>query len=157
MPKFETNEKILDAQDLINCHYPSVNAGFNTFIQGYTYSDLMDRYDFSEASQGFNKAEEMANAGAISFRKLFNCKCGGGTHLYGGFIKCFKCDGDSSKVEWFNIRVEKDGNEFCCHGMSFENLQESENYAFGSTFQKAINNYEDQMRSINGYSKLDRK
>jgi hypothetical protein len=43
---------------------------------------------------------------------------------------------------WWKIQVEKDGNEFCCHGLDFINLQESSNYAFGKTFEEAISNYE---------------
>ena len=55
------------------------------------------------------------------------------------------------------LKVEKDGNEFCCHGLDFEDLQSSNNYAFGKTFSETINNYEDVMRQLakekNNYEK----
>lgn len=53
-----------------------------------------------------------------------------------------KFDGKDVDKEWWKIQVEKDGNEFCCHGLDFVNLQESSNYAFGKTFEEAISNYE---------------
>jgi hypothetical protein len=49
------------------------------------------------------------------------------------------CNGCGSKdvdKEWWKIKVEKDGNQFCCHGLDFVNLQESDNYAFGKTYQR---------------------
>lgn len=40
------------------------------------------------------------------------------------------------------IKVMKDGCSFCCVGEGFENLQDSDNYAFGDTFEDAISNYQ---------------
>ena len=39
------------------------------------------------------------------------------------------------------VKVMPDGNAFCCVGEGFINLMESENYAFGNTFEEAITNY----------------
>lgn len=39
------------------------------------------------------------------------------------------------------VKVMKDGDSFCCVGERFINLQESNNYAFGDTFEDAIRNY----------------
>ena len=44
------------------------------------------------------------------------------------------------------IKVLKDGNSFCCIGEHFKNLQESDNYAFGETFEDAIENYINQIK-----------
>ena len=47
---------------------------------------------------------------------------------------CNSCGNKDVDKEWWKIKVEKDGNEYCCHGLDFVNLQESNNYAFGKTF-----------------------
>ena len=39
------------------------------------------------------------------------------------------------------VKVIKDGNSFCCVGEGFVNLQESDNYSFGETFEESIKNY----------------
>ena len=40
-----------------------------------------------------------------------------------------------------NSKVFQDGNEWCCIGIDFEDLQASDNYAFGETREAAIENY----------------
>lgn len=39
------------------------------------------------------------------------------------------------------MKVLKDGDSYCCIGPHFTNLQESDEYAFGTTFEGAIENY----------------
>lgn len=51
---------------------------------------------------------------------------------------------DIAKVDsiYFKVTVKKDGDSFCCYGEGFINLQESNNYAFGDTFEDSIFNYQ---------------
>ena len=44
------------------------------------------------------------------------------------------------------LKVEKDGNKFCCHGLGFINLQKLDNYAFGETYEESIENYMQQRK-----------
>jgi hypothetical protein len=138
-------EKLKYAQELIKGS-SSVMAGFNTFITGeqepkaHEYGDKSEWYS---RLQGFQYAEEMAKENGIAFTKPF--KCGKSSSCfpfqYGGFFVCNSCGAKEVNKEWWKIKVEKDGNAFCCHGLDFINLQQSYNYAFGDTFQEAINNY----------------
>jgi hypothetical protein len=138
-------EKLKYAKDLIKGS-ASVMAGFNTFIsggqepRGHEYGDKSEWYAIL---QGFQYAEKMAKEDGIAFVRPF--KCGKSSDCfpfkYGGFFVCNSCGDKSVDKDWWKIKVEKDGNAFCCHGLDFLNLQESDNYAFGDTFEQAINNY----------------
>jgi hypothetical protein len=132
------------AQDLIKTNNSSVAAGFNMFIHGYQRITFSDGYsDAYDRMQGFEYAEKMAKENGIAFTKVFKCSKGNcHPFQYGGFFVCNDCGNKSVDKDWWKIQVEKDGNEFCCHGLDFVNLQESENYAFGKTFEQAITNYE---------------
>lgn len=131
------------SQDLIKTSNASIRAGFDMFINGHrpiTFSD--GYYDAYDRMQGYDFAKKMAKENGIAFKYLF--KCGSSNcypFLYGGSIVCNSCGISGVDKDWFYIQVEKDGNEYCCHGLDFINLQESENYAFGKTFEDAIENY----------------
>ena len=45
------------------------------------------------------------------------------------------------KRDGYILKVIPDGNAYCCVGEGFVNLQESDNYAFGDTFEEAIENF----------------
>ena len=141
-------EKLKTAQDLIKTSNSSVSAGFNMFIYGYDYPLHNEYHDHVARQQGFDYAKEMAENGEISFTHKFKCECGDIPFQYGGFWVCNSCGTKHAEKDWWEIKVEKDGNEFCCHGLDFEDLQSSNNYAFGKTFSEAINNYEDVMRAL---------
>ena len=138
-------EKLKYAQDLIKGS-ASVMGGFNTFISGgqepksHEYGDKNEWY---ARLQGYQYAQQMAKDDGIAFTKPF--KCGGSENCYpfeyGGFFVCNSCGNKSVDKEWWKIKVEKDGNAYCCHGLDFINLQESDNVAFGDTFEEAIGNY----------------
>ena len=138
-------EKLKYAKDLIKGS-ASVMAGFNTFISGgqepigHEYGDKSEWYAIL---QGFQYAEKMAKEDGVAFVRPF--KCGKSSDCfpfqYGGFFVCNSCGNKSVDKDWWKIKVKKDGNAFCCHGLDFLNLQESDNYAFGDTFEQAINNY----------------
>ena len=136
------SENLKYAQDLIKASSQVVSSGFNMFVMGHNYPTRSEYYDeFSARSYGYDLAEAMAEKGKIAFTHLFKCRCGGHPFQYGGFWVCNNCGGKDVNEDWWNIKVEKDGNEFCCHGLDFINLQESDNYAFGKTFNGAIKNY----------------
>lgn len=144
-------KKLKTAQDLIKTNNPSIRAGFNMFIHGYTPITFADGYhDVSDRIIGYEYAEKMAKEDGIAFTKVFKCKDGNKAchpFIYGGFFVCNSCGRRDVDQEWWKIQVEKDGNEYCCHGLDLINLQESSNYAFGKTFEEAINNYEKVMIS----------
>lgn len=147
-------EKLKFAQDLIDSKNVSINSGFNQFIHGNTSpkrSDYGSAEQWYQETQGYEFAKKMAKENAIAFVHVF--KCGNSEKCFpfnfGGFFVCNNCGRKEVDKDWWIIKVEKDGNEFCCHGLDFVNLQESENYAFGKTFQEAIVNYEKVMLSKN--------
>jgi len=140
-------QELKTAQYLIKTTNTSVDCGFNMFIYGDrppTFNG--EYYDAGARSVGYDKAREMAESNGIAFRHNFGCSCGSHSFIYGGFFVCNGCGKKGCDEKWWEIQVEKDGNQFCCHGLDFVNLQESDNYAFGSTFNEAINNYGNAMK-----------
>lgn len=145
-------ENIKCAQDLIKAN-SNFCAGFNQFVNGNKEPQKSD-YGSSEQwyseLQGYEYAKKMAKEDGIAF--VYPFKCGDSNNCfpfnYGGFFVCNACGNSGVDKDWWKIKVEKDGNEFCCHGLDFINLQESKNYAFGETFEKAISNYGELMLSI---------
>jgi hypothetical protein len=143
-------EKLKYAQDLIKASSTSAACGFNTFISGgnkpksHEYGDKREWY---ERLRGYEYAEKMAKEGGIAFTKPF--KCGESYDCYpfeyGGFFVCNSCGNKSVDKDWWKIKVEKDGNAYCCHSLGFEPNHITEdgfnNFAFGDTFEEAIKNY----------------
>ncbi|MCZ4244964.1 hypothetical protein [Pedobacter punctiformis] len=140
-------ENLKYAQDYIRAN-SSVMSGFNMFINGHAPITFGDGFnDAYERIQGYEYAEKMARENAIAFTHVFGCKKSGCYPFqYGGFFVCNSCGGKGVDKDWWKIKVEKDGNEYCCHGLDFKNLQESDNYAFGKTFDEAIYNYGELMK-----------
>jgi len=136
-------EKLKYAQDLIKTSNSSVACGFNMFIMGHRKPNFGDgHHDINARLQGYEYAESMAKKGEIAFTHKFRCKCCGGCPFqYGGFWVCNDCGGKNVDNDWWKVKVEKDGNEYCAHGLDFINLQESDNYAFGKTFDEALKEY----------------
>ena len=139
--------KLRTAHDIFSKIGSSVACGFNMFVQGDNSIRSNKYWDFPDRMHGYGLAEKMAREGKIYFTHNFDCKCGGNAFMYGGFFVCNSCGGKSVNESWWVIQVEKDGNAFCCHGLDFENLQESDNYEFGDTFEKAIENYGEKFKS----------
>lgn len=137
-------ETLKHAQDLIKAN-PSICAGFNQFINGSsipkrTYYGSVEQWSLE--TRGFEYAQKMAKEDGIAFKHKFKCdKSGCFPFSYGGFMVCNSCGGKGVDKKWWEIKVEKDGDQYCCHGLDFINLQESSNYAFGDTFETAIENY----------------
>jgi hypothetical protein len=146
-------ETLKNAQDLIKASNPHVRGGFNQFIHGTgepVMSDYGDKSQWAAESQGYEFAKKMAEQDCIAFTHVFKCgQAGCFPFSFGGSFVCNSCGRNELKKDWWEIKVEKDGDSFCCHGLDFINLQESENYAFGDTFNEAIANYETVMLNKN--------
>jgi hypothetical protein len=137
-------KELLCAGEILTTKDTGVLSGFNTFVYGGFRAKFSDGFGNTETGrriEGYDIAKDMAKDGKIAFIHPFRCECGGYPCIYGGFFVCEKCGNKNVEKEWWKIIVEKDGDQFCCHGLDFENLQESDNYAFGNTFEDAIQNY----------------
>lgn len=88
-------------------------GGFNSRLYGDSRSKTLrgipNGSRWAERNAGWERADSMIRKGSI-----FSMECG---------VE-FKCS--------------PDGNQWCCIGPDFINLQESENYTFGSTQREAI-------------------
>lgn len=134
------------AQDLIKANNPQIYAGFNAFLFGWKSpksSEYGDKSEWYAHLQGYQYAEKMAKENGIAFIHPFKCSQSESCFpfQYGGYFVCNTCGHKDVDRDWWEIQVEKDGNAFCCHGVNFVNLQESDNYAFGDTFEESIVNY----------------
>jgi hypothetical protein len=144
------------AQDYISNGRGEELAGFNRRIYGESYADA---FQYASGEQyrhlyaGWSLADKMINEGKIYYRHNFHHShggCSGHAFLYGGFWVCNTCGGKGVDKPWWIIKVQQDGDQWCCIGEGFENLQESSNYAFGSTRGEAIKNYGDVMLEVSG-------
>lgn len=141
-------DKFKDAQTICEHLYSWVSTrfriGFEIRINGGDYSELTSDSDWRYGkNEGFEAAEKLIKAGKIFFVYPFECDADGckGRFQYGTGWACNSCDTCISTPDWWKIKVMKDGNKFVCIGDGFINLQESDNYAFGNSFQDAINQY----------------
>lgn len=118
-------------------------GGFNRRIFGYTYLEAFkyeNEQQNGELHAGWDLADSMIEQGKIYFVHNFHrleCPNGHAFH-YGGSWVCNTCNNSGVDRDWWKIKVAKDGNAWCCVGEGFENLQESDNYAFGDTRDEAI-------------------
>lgn len=107
------------------------NTGFNSRLRGLSWSET------AADAQGQTKTKRFA-----------------GWDLANGMVakgKLFAALFPYEKQEyptWQIAKCFKDGNAWCCVGEGFENLQESDNYAFGDTQDEAIKAYGDLMQSM---------
>lgn len=144
-------ERFLRADEVINGS-GSALAGFNRRTAGWSWADSFqyenERYD--QAMQaGWRLADKMISEGKQFYTHNFHHShddCSGFAFWYGGTMVCNTCGAANLQREWWNIKVQQDGNAWCCIGTGFENLQESDNCAFGDTRDEAIKNYGDLMK-----------
>ena len=135
------------AQDVLKGNGGSAFAGFNRRVFGDSYADAFqyphERQD-REMYGGWALADRMISDGRLfcvhNFHKGYS-GCDGHAFQYGGSWVCNTCNKSRLDREWWKIKVYKDGNAWCCIGTGFEDLQESDNYAFGNTRDEAIHNY----------------
>lgn len=138
------------AQDMTDyplvCNGGSAGAGFNRCVSGETYFDAF-KYPHEKTdaylNDGWNLAQKLIDRGEIYYVQNFHrydCK-NGYAFPYGGTWVCNVCGKRDLMSDKWKIRVFKDGNQWCCVGIGFVNLQESTNYAFGNTREESIDNY----------------
>ena len=132
------------AQDLMNGSGEAL-AGFNRRIYGENRcTDIRAGAAFA----GWSLADGMIRAGKIFSVHNFHHThggCQGHAFEYGGTWVCNTCNHSGLDRPWWIIKVYADGNAWCCIGEGFEDLQSSDNYAFGDTREEAIQNYGDLM------------
>lgn len=143
--------KFLTAQDMTDypavCNGGSGGAGFNRRVYGSTYLEAFQYpHEFQDVylNAGYRLADKLIDQGKIYYVHNFHhldCRRGGYAFQYGGFWVCNDCGGSNLENEKWKIKVFKDGNNYCCVGLGFENLQESSNYGFGDTKEDAIKDY----------------
>lgn len=128
-------------------YHLNLYQNFNNFELQFVISHSDDEYhDHYPRYQGYMYAKDMAKKGEIAFTHNFGCSCGHYAFQYGGFWVCNGCGGKNVDEEWWKIKVKKDGDKYCCHGLDFENIMESENFSFDKTYEEAIANYRKLMR-----------
>lgn len=126
------------------------DGGFNSFVHGHTERETCDYPNWGpnpSRRRGFRAGEKLAEEGKIFFTQVFKHKrfdeiCKGHAFLYGGFFVCNDCGRKSVDEPWWVIKTMKDGSAWFVHGLGFEDLQASDNYAFGDTKEEALKNYE---------------
>jgi len=132
------------AQDIIKGPSDVSFAGFNRRISGETSCNGI----IGRMYAGWTLADDMIRKGKLFSVHNFHHShgdCSGFAFQSGGTWVCNTCNRSHLDRPWWVIKVLKDGNAWCCIGEGFENLQESENYAFGDTREEAIKNYGDLM------------
>ena len=142
--KMQTYQDIFGTNNW-NAH---VSGGFNSRVFGHTLSDTFHGPYRFERQQGWWLADEMVGEGKIYYTHPFpHNTCKSQAFPYGGTWACNGCNNDHLDKPWWNVRVFKDGTSFCVVGESFENLQESDNYAFGETKEAALDSYYQLMKT----------
>lgn len=139
-------------QDYIKDPCSSSIAGFNCRQGGHSYADTFrypDERTNADRYGGWDLADRMIEEGKIFYLHNFHKSHGdcpnGFAFPYGCTWVCNTCNSERLDKDWWIIKVEKDGNAWCCVGEDFVNLQESDCYAFGDTKDEAIKNYGDVM------------
>ena len=115
--------------------------GFNRALYGDKFPNVTEPI---EVKQGYFHAKDMIEDGKVFYVHNFHdIECKEKAFLYGGFWCCNSCGKRGVDKDYWVVKVFKDGNEHCCIGEGFINLQESDNYGFGKTKLEAIKSYFD--------------
>jgi len=139
--------KFLTAQDVLRVPASgSAMAGFNCRVFGESERDTFQyQHEITDHSRraGWDLASRMIADGKLFFVYNFHSlSCDGGyAFSYGGTWVCNTCHQSNLAKPWWKIKVQKDGTAWCCVGLDFENLQESDDVAFGESRDEAIKNY----------------
>lgn len=128
------------------CNGGQAAAGFNRCVGGWTWIDAF-QYPHEKTDRylhgGWDLAQKLIDKGEIYYVHNFHrldCETGY-AFPYGGTWVCNTCGKQDLMNDKWKIKVFKDGNAWCCVGLNFVNLQESDNYAFGKTRQESIDTY----------------
>jgi hypothetical protein len=129
-------------------------SGFNRRVQGtgHLATDMGHAGTYRpEVLGGWYFADEKVRNGEIFYTHNFHASHGGCPNgyafPYGGTWVCNTCGNSRLDRDWWRVKVKKDGAAWICYGVGFEDLQASDNYAFGDTAEEAISNYGDKMRA----------
>lgn len=142
-------------QELLTCQYifphecGQFASGFNCRVFGLTDRET-NGYPAAHSQQryaGWQKANDMINEGKIYYTHIFQHTSGSSickdkSFEYGGSQVCNGCGRKRLAQPWWNIKITRDGSAWFVAGENFENLQESDNYAFGDTKEEALLNYQ---------------
>ena len=143
------NKALKFADQVLKGSGGSAFCGFNSRVLGYDYPQTMDglNWGIGETASGWNLADKMVRDGKLyavhNFHHSHECK--GHAFPYGGSFVCNDCGRSKLEKDWWTIKCFADGNAWCCVGAEFEDLQSSDCYAFGDTYDAAIVAYGDQM------------
>ncbi len=126
--------------------------GFNCRVMGHSYNETLRgrTWGVGEVSAGWRLADDMARKGKIYATHNFHHshECRGHAFPYGGKFVCETCTWpgypDLCK-DWWQIKCYPDGNMWCCVGPDLEDLQASDCFALGDTYDEAIKLYGDLM------------
>lgn len=134
------------AQHIIPNASPIAGAGFNSRLFGLTFEETVGYHthptSIGSLSAGWNKADKLIKEGKIYYRHIFpHGNCNSLSFAYGGSQVCNDCGRKDIDKPWWIVKCYPDGNTWCCVGEGFEDLQASENYAFGDTREDALHNY----------------
>jgi glycine betaine/choline ABC-type transport system substrate-binding protein len=119
------------AQDLgVGNGNSSYNSGFNQRIQGVPYLEVFEHTRYGtdmdmDRLQGWDAAGEMIKNGTAFY-----------AHWWSGDLG----------LECLNLKVLQDGDQWCCVGEKFTDLQSSDDYAFGESRDLATSNYIKQLQ-----------
>ena len=124
-------------------------GGFNSRIMGHDYQQTLAdaTCGVGETAAGWRMADKMVRAGKLyAVHNFHNShECTGHAFPYGGTFVCNTCGRSRLNKKWWTIKCFADGNAWCCVGPDFENLQSSDCFAFGDTYDAAIAAYGDLM------------
>ena len=130
--------------------YPGGDAGggFNSRILGHSRNEAMQNFQYAGSREsGWHAADKLAREGKLyavhNFHHSHECK--GHAFPYGGTFVCNECNRSRLDEPWWAIKCYPDGNAWCCVGLDFEDLQSSDCFAFGDTYEAAISAYGDLM------------
>ena len=118
-----------------------MRGGFNSRLHGEDFLTAMEHipsgYEWGQRSSGWEAANKMVLNGEIF-----------SVHRFEYLPQC------TLWPEWWVVKVYKDGGAWCCVGAGFENLQESDNYAFGDSRDEALENYSRLMNTKKAASQI---
>lgn len=160
--------KIVFCQDVFPQAGGDFSGGFNSRVHNISYEESCGYPNRSTSRiRGWNEADQMIKTGQLYYQGYFKHLsdgkiCKAKSFSYGG-LNCHTCGKRGVIESWWNIKVMKDGSQWCVIGEGFENLQESDNYAFGATKEEALQNYQninlaaDALDNLKAYSNHTRR
>jgi len=141
--------KLTFSEDHLKYPGGDTGGGFNSRILGHSYQEAMANinHGYGDRVAGWRLADEMVRAGKVYAVHNFHAshECTGHAFPYGGTFVCNTCGKSDLNKDWWSIKCYADGNAWCCVGLDFEDLQASDCFAFGDTYDAAIAAYGDLM------------